>query len=296
MNKKKLIIFSIALVLIIALVLNSVIFTGKVTSSSKDKLKIGMILPLSGQLASLGESAKNGALLSYNDLDSGQKEKISLIFEDDQFNSKNTVAAYHKLVGIDKVNAVICFTSGPCNAISPLAENDKIPLIAIASDPKVQKDKDFVFRLEIAPSEEARVLNQYLVQKNYKRIASVVAVQDGILAAYNEIKNSQSYSQKEIFYTKVKPDENDFRTIITQIMSNNPDVILVGLLPDSAGYFGRQLKEFGYRGDLIGFNFLEGEEAIANAAGGLDGIVYTNAKEPEQWFSIKYKAAYGKSY
>lgn len=258
-------------------------------------IKIGAILPLTGELASLGQSGKNGALLAFQNLTSEQQKKIQLLFEDDQFDPKNTISAFNKLISIDKVDVLICLASGPCNAIAPLAEGQKVPLIAIASDPKIQKDKNFVVRLEIAPSEEVKVLINYIESKKYKRLASIVALQDGILASYDYLLKDERYSAIEVFSEKVKPDEKDYRTIIAKIISEKPDVILVGLLPGFAGDFGKQARTLGYEGDFIGLNFLEGDETLSSAQGTLDGIVFTTRKEPQGWFTDLYKRAYGET-
>ena len=262
----------------------------------KETIKIGAILPLTGELASLGQGAKNGALLAFQELTADQQKKVQLLFEDDQFDPKNTISAFNKLISMDKVNVVICLASGPCNAIAPLAEEQQIPLIALASDPKIQKDKNFVVRLEIAPSEEAKILLDYIETKNYKSLASVVALQDGILAGYDNLLKDTGYSAIEVISEKVKPDEKDYRTVITKIISKQPDVIFVGLLPGFAGDFGKQARTLGYKGDFIGLNFLEGDETLLSAQGTLDGIIFTTRKEPRGWFIDAYKKQYGETF
>lgn len=256
--------------------------------------KVGVILPLSGELASLGESCKNSINLSYGKLSFGQQQKIKLIFEDDQFDPKNTVAAFQKLTEIDQVNLVICFTSGPCGAIAPIAEEKQIPLIAIASNPKIQENKNFIVRLEIAPSQEAKLLLTHLKEKQYQRIASIITLQDGIQAGYTEMKKDAYFQQKEIASETVAPNLKDFHSVIAKLLNSQPAVIFVGLLPGSAGDFARQAKELGYAGKYVGLNFLEGEETLIAAKGALDGIIYTNAQDPEDWFNQVYLKTYKK--
>ena len=255
--------------------------------------KIGIILPLSGELSSLGETTKNGALLAYNNLDN--KNDLRLIFEDDQFDPKNTISAFNKLTEIERVNLVVCFASGPCSAVAPLAEEKKIPLIAIASNPKIQENKNYVVRLEIAPSQEAKTLLTYLQGKNYQSIASVVAQQDGIKAGYGELKKDANFNGREVAMENVAPDLKDFHTTLTKLLTAKPDLIFIGLLPGSAGDFGKQAKEMAYTGDFIGFNFIEGEETLTAAKGSLNGLIYTNAQESQSWFSDLYLKTYQKA-
>src|SRR3989344_1506352 len=269
-------------------------FVSKGSQVSAPVFKVGLILPLTGEVASLGENAKNGANLAYDELLENVKQKIQLIFEDDGFQPKNTVSAFNKLVETDGADVIICFTSGPCNAIAPLADQKQVPLIAVASAP-VQKDREFVVRLEISTSEEAKKLSQFIREKGYAGIASIVAVQDGIQVGYKALSNNPDFSSKEIASESVKPDEKDFRTIISKLISKKPDLIFVGLLPGMAGEFGKQARVLGYKGDFIGFNFVEGEETMEAAQGSLDGIVFTQAADTEDWFAEKYKQTYDKS-
>jgi len=296
MSKKIKLFLGIVVLIIIAsgLFLGSKQIWSKI-APNKDTYKIGVILPLSGDLASLGENSKNGALLAYQELTERQKEKIQLIFEDDHFDPKSTVSAFNKLINIDEASLIICATSGPCSAIAPLAEQSQVPLIAVASNPKIQENKNFVVRLEIAPSEEAKLLLAYLKEKDYKRIASIVATQDGILAGYTELKKDLIFREREVYSEKVDPSLKDFRTSLTKILAQNPDIIFVGLLPGIAGDFGRQVKEMGYTGAFVGLNFLEGDETLVSAKGSLNGIVYTNAQDAQSWFSQLYEKTYHKA-
>jgi len=300
MENKTKIIIAVAIVFLAAL-LAVLLLTGRQAASGfvvvqkQEAFKVGIIGPFTGEVASLGENVKNGALLSYDDLSADKKEKISILFEDDHFDAKTTVSAFNKLVQIDDADAVICFASGPCNAVAPLAEEYKIPLIAVASDPKISVNKSFVVRLEIAPGQEAKVLSEFIKEKNYARIASIVALQDGIKAGYAELMKHPEYSSKEIFSENVNIKEKDLRTVIAKIIEKNPDVIFLGLLPGQAGEFAKQARELGYNKSFVGLNFIEGEETLTAANGTLEGLVYTQAADPTDWFSREYELRYNKS-
>jgi len=279
--------------IVIGLIISYVIFNGINADKPKIKqIKIGVILPLTGELSSLGESAYRGAELAYQALSPENQAKIEIIYEDDQFDPKNTIASFNKLTMIDQVSAIVCFASNTCNAIAPLAEQNKIPLIAIASDPKVQENKNYVFRLEIAPAEEARLLSEYIEINNYQKIASVVAIQDGIQAGYRELKNMSYFRNHEIFTENVNPDEKDFHSVLIKLLNQKPDLIFIGLLPGMAGDLSKQATELGYHGNFIGLNFLQGPETLATAQGTLEGLVYTFAQDNQDWFNRNYLAKY----
>ena len=281
--------------MLVIVVYGGVKLFGTKSEKISETIKIGIILPLSGDVASLGENAHNGGALALNEMSSAIKDRLELIFEDDKFDAKNTVSAFNKLVDVDKVGIVIFFASTPCGAVAPLADQKEIPLIAVASAP-VQKNRIHVVRLELSTTEEGRVMAQYIRTKNYQRIGSIVAVQDGIQSAYSSLIADNVVVAKEVVKESINPIERDFRSSLSKILYAHPDVMIVGLLPGSAGVFAKQARELGYKGDFVGFNFIEGDETLQAAGGAIDGIVYTQASDPAQNFIDKYQTAYGKSF
>lgn len=260
-------------------------------ANTSDGITIGAILPLTGAVASFGETARNAMLLAASSTASGAP--IHIVFEDDHFDPKQTVTAFQKLTTVDHVQAIICLTSAPCSAVAPLAQDQKMPLIAIASAPAISHGRNSVVRLEINPSVEASTIAGYIQSRNYAHIASVVAVQDGIAAGYAGLKTNPGFSSREVDNESVPPDQMEFRTIITKMLAAKPDVMFLGLLPGPAGAFAKEARQLGYHGDFVGMNFIEGAEALTAADGALEGLVYTNASEPQSWFIQKYHATYG---
>ncbi|MEI6553797.1 MAG: ABC transporter substrate-binding protein, partial [bacterium] len=255
MNLKKA--WSLGLFLVLALLL---IWFLNSSNTGQTKTKVGVILPLTGPVASMGESARNGALLAFGD--SSEYSHSSIIFEDDHFDPKTTILAYNKLKEIDKVTSIVCFASASCNAVAPLAEKDHILLMAVATDPLVQLDKQYVFRLEISPMIESQKISEYIKSKNYKSITSVVAIQSGVQAAYNGLTNDSDVNKLISTSESVGVGEKDYRTIISRLLKTKLQAIIVGLLPGDAGNFTKQARELGFGGDFIGFNFIEGEETL----------------------------------
>ena len=290
MNIKKLIILTIVIILI---GITGVVWRNSNTQNiQENNLKIGIILPLTGPIASLGESAKNSAELALTDT---KNKNLELIFEDDSFDPKKTVSAFYKLINTDKVSAVVCFTSSPCNAVAPIAEENKITLMAIASDSKIPIGKKYVFRLEASPSKEAEKINSYIKEKNYKTISAVIAIHDGVQAVYSNLINDSFMKDKIKADEIVNSSISDYRTTISKIMASKPDAILVGLLPGDAGIFTTQARALGFSGDFIGFNFIEGQETLDTGKESIYGIVYSQVSDPETWFTTKYSQRYSKN-
>ena len=93
--------------------------------SEKETIKIGVSIPLSGDVAFLGEGVRDAMLLAKENL-GYTKYNYEIIFEDDQFNSTNTLTAVNKLISIDKVSVISSLGSNLGNVVSPIAEENKI--------------------------------------------------------------------------------------------------------------------------------------------------------------------------
>src|SRR5689334_12506581 len=77
---------------------------------NKSEIKIGAILPLTGDAAQWGIPAKNGASLAVTEInDSGgiNGNKIALIVEDDQCDGDKGVSAFNKLISTSKPNVIV---------------------------------------------------------------------------------------------------------------------------------------------------------------------------------------------
>jgi len=108
-------------------------------TKAESRNKIGVIIPLSGPVSEVGESIRNGIEFSKNDFD--PKDEVKLIFEDDQFQAKNTVNAMWKLIEIDKVDAVITFGGSTSSAVADIAERKSVPMIAVTALSSIGKNK-----------------------------------------------------------------------------------------------------------------------------------------------------------
>lgn len=92
-----------------------------------DRIKLGVIVPLTGPLAFFGQDFVRTFNLTVED-QPDLKKYVDIIWEDSAYDSKKAVAAFNKLSTIDKVDLIYSFGGPMLNALAPLAERQKIPL------------------------------------------------------------------------------------------------------------------------------------------------------------------------
>lgn len=73
---------------------------------TRDEIRVGTILDLSGPAAALGKGVRNGMLMRMDEINAKggiHGRKLTLVAEDDGYDPKKSVMAAQKLVGLDKV-------------------------------------------------------------------------------------------------------------------------------------------------------------------------------------------------
>jgi len=278
----KKIVTGIAVVLLI--VVGIFAFNKKSDTVSKEPIKIGVILPLSGDAAFIGEAAKNSAILAKEGFKE-TKNDYELIFEDDQADSKKTVSAFRKLVDLDKIRAVGTGFAGPGNAIAPLSEKEKIIHFSIASDLNIAKNKKFVFNHWIKPENEAKVYIEKAKNQGLKKIAMLNTNQQGIIAVRDAILEEDP----TLFILKdelIAPQEKDFRTNIIKAKNNGADSFLLMLLPGQLVSAVKQIREMNIK---VPITSVESFEYDQEAVPLLEGEWYVTAADPSSDFTLKFK-------
>ena len=282
---KKIIIGIVAVILIVV----GISYFGKNSSqpTSKEPIKIGVILPLSGDASFIGEAAKNSAILAKESFGK-TKNTYELVFEDDQADSKKTVSAFRKLVDVDKIRAVGTGFAGPGNAIAPLSEKEKIIHFSIASDLNIAKDKKFVFNHWIKPENEAGVYIKEAKKQGLKKIAMINTNQQGIIA----VRDALLKEDPTIFILKdelFNPQEKDFRTAVIKAKNEGADAFLMMLLPGQLTSLVKQIKDLKINVPLTS---VESFEYDLEAVPLLEGQWYVTSADPSENFTASYKEKY----
>ncbi len=288
MTKTTKIVIGVAVVLIIIVGIWYLSSKKTVSPQEKATIKIGAILPLTGDEANLGQSAKNAILLAQSQLAQNTKYNYEVIFEDDAMDPTKTSTALNKLVNIDKIDAVMSFTSGPGNVVSASTQTNKIIHFSNASDANVAKG-DFNFIHWTPPEAEAKKLVEELKSRNITSIALIGMQQQGIIATSNFVKQESAKSGIAINYEEmVQPGTRDFKTIISKIMEAKPQIIVMELFSPELEILAKQIKELGVTTPLTtieSFEFTTQPELF-------EGYWYIQAAESSDKFNSAYTAKF----
>lgn len=117
------------------------------------KIKLGMIMPLTGAAALNGGRIVNAAKMATEEINANGGIlgcELELVIEDSQADAAVAVAAAEKLINKDKVQAIIgAYHSHTTLAVMPLLPDAKVPMVeVIATSPKITEENNgWVFRM-----------------------------------------------------------------------------------------------------------------------------------------------------
>ncbi|MBT4088083.1 MAG: ABC transporter substrate-binding protein [Deltaproteobacteria bacterium] len=140
------------------------------TGVSKDLIKIGATMDLSGPIAFMGKSVRDGAKLYFkrtNDHGGVFGRKIEFIVEDDGYKSPRAVQAVKKLINRDEVFSMFAVLgSAQTNAIYPILKSKGVPLVTPATQNRsvAVPAKELVFLADTHYTQQGKLAVEYVVE------------------------------------------------------------------------------------------------------------------------------------
>jgi branched-chain amino acid transport system substrate-binding protein len=269
-NKKVVILIGIVVVILI------VLFFDKTKNSGA--FEIGLIAPLSGDLAYFGEDFKNGAELAVQEInETGGNFKI--IIEDSQFDPKVAVSAYQKMNLTNNLETVVVFGNGSDEAILPVAEkNEDVVISTFSTASGFPSKSDLAFRYFTNADTDAPVVAKYAVENLKLKKIAILYVQDSFGIDYKNVFSDKfkSAGGQVVASEVIQYTENSYRTEILKLIKNNPEAIYIVAQDYQVVTAIKETKELGYKGKIISVGTIATNRSITQAQGLLEGV-YTTA-------------------
>jgi branched-chain amino acid transport system substrate-binding protein len=279
------------LVVIVAIILIAVVVNKPKDTSA---IKIGFIGALSGDLASLGDEARNSTLLAVKEINEAggiDGRQVEVIFEDGKCAGANAVSATKKLIEVDKVGIIF---GGTCSsetlAAIPVTESSKIVLFTSwALNPKITSDNDFVFRNAPSDVGGAKAVAD-LAYKNGVRKISIITENTDYPVGFEAIflKDFRSLGGEVVHTELFNSDSVDLRSLVSKTMVIQTDAVLINAQGPNVGIITKIIKELGNTRPIYGNIYFADTNVIKNYASYLEGA-YTS--EPANLDSNNPKVA-----
>ncbi|MCI8465940.1 MAG: ABC transporter substrate-binding protein [Lachnospiraceae bacterium] len=226
----------------------------KASGGEVETIKIGLCQPFTGPSAVAGEYSRYGVELAVEEINNaggfevgGKMYKIEIVEEDNEAKPEITNNAYNKLIGQDKVKAIIGpDSSGPLISAGPLATAAKVPAIGTtSSNPDCTLvGGEYVFRACWIDSFQAVVCAKMASETlSAKKVAVLYSNADDYSSglATNFQKEFEALGGEVVaFEAYAGADVKDFKAQLTNIQNSGAEVIF---LPNQAGELPLQIQQ-----------------------------------------------------
>lgn len=211
-------------------------------NTSGSKIVIGAVIPQTGFGAYWGDPVLKGIKLAEADLKvKYPNNDISIAIEDSQSNAAKAVTAAQKLLAVDKADALYSEFSGMSSAVSPVAKAaDKIFLYSTYNQ-KIGEDNVLSLKTFVSFEVACDDFGSY-VNDASKKILIVSSIGDS--APYC-LRGLQKHFSSENIKVIDGVTGTDFKTLLLQNKSFNPDYIIPMMYEDGAYALIKQKNQMG---------------------------------------------------
>ncbi|ALJ56775.1 hypothetical protein AMD24_00608 [Candidatus Xiphinematobacter sp. Idaho Grape] len=281
----------------------------------QEPIRIGVFQSLTGAEASFGQevmkgiemamkeiNAQGGVLVKWNKKNS-LRCPLEIIVRDNQSKPGETSAIARELISRYRVVALIGeVSSGRTLEAAPIAQRYHVPLLAnSASNDRVTKIGNYVFRISYRDSQQGEVLARYIYLLGKRKAALLVdssrdnsatmadSFKKQFIALGGDIVERQSYNAHD----------KDFQAQVTTIKNSGADCLFLPGVYTECATIMKQARSLGLNLSTFGGDSWDSPVFVNVAGKAAEGAVFTNsfsADDPDptvQSFVQSYRSKYG---
>jgi branched-chain amino acid transport system substrate-binding protein len=270
------------------------------TDNQKAIVKIGAILPLTGDASVYGKAIKNGIDLAYNE--SPIKDRIQIIYEDDAGQAQTGVTAINKLAE-QNVNVIVGGAmSSVAAAIAPISKDKKITLLSpTATLPSLTNAGEYFFRLWPSDNYDGEIMANHAYNSLGIKKVAVLYVNLDYGVGINQVFTDKfkGLGGSVVYDDGYAQGATDFRTQLQKVKESGAEALfLPGYYQEIANIL-KQAKELNLKIQILSVNSFYDPKLLEIAGPVAEGAIFTyptfdnESKDAvTSKFVEKYNAAY----
>jgi ABC-type branched-subunit amino acid transport system substrate-binding protein len=258
----------------------------------KETIKIGVVLPLSGNMSQAGEMGQMGALMRLKELTADSHFHYQLIFEDDGFVYSRTAMAVKKLRDFDHADVIVTMWGyGSEIALPYLANNPQILHLNVDRWSDGRGNNDFVCGASL--DGYIYKLVALLKTRHYRRVVFIGTAEQGTEFYRKKILTELPKNGIHVMDTTMLSTEAmDLRTWILKTKEENPDVVLECLQMPTVQILLKQMRDLGVT--IPVGHTTQGVFEVEPSL--LENSWHVYPGMPTKTWQKKFQAVYGKGY
>lgn len=287
---------------------------------------VGVILPLSGKYAAFGSAVQRGIELAQSERNP-KARSTPFIFRDVGAEAEENARAVERLAREDRVMALIGpLSGGAALSAAESAQNEALPLIALAQRDGIPEIGNFVFRDALTNRNQVETLVRYATERQLAKRFAILAPNNRLGQEQAELFAQAVALHGGTIVARQSYEENatDFRTPVKLIKGEDPtipdptdkesrrhvrplipppqpfDAIFIPDVGERVGMIAPYLAFYGLEGVLMlgtsGWNtpdLLENSSRYVEGAVIVDGFFAGSTTPRTQKFVERYTARYG---
>ena len=258
------------------------------SARAAEPVPIGAIEILSGPNAAYGTAIKAGLDLALAAVNEKGGRKLALTVEDSGGTKDGAINAARKLIGRDKVVAIIGPTlSNEMFAVGPVTNARGVPTIGTSTTAKgITEIGPFIFRTSLPESDVIPVTLKKAMARGAKTIALLYANDDAFSkSGFDTMQAAAQAAGLQILATEsFGSKDTDFSAQLTKIKSLKPDAVGISALVEPISGVLLQARQLGFGNETL---FLGGNGANSPKLGQIAGAAADGMLVGSPWFVAK---------
>lgn len=267
------------------------------------QIGLGVMLPLTGEGATLGQDCKNGVELALAESNAMGGAQILATYEDSQGKPQLGVNAYNKFrnQGIRVILGDLF--SGPTLAVAPLADRDKVFLFSPgASNPKLTGVSKYVFRNYPSDNFEGKLIAKYAKQKGYDKVAVLHPTNEygvGLTDVFSD--TFRKLGGEIVLVEGYSDEETDFRGVLGKVSRSGAKALYLPGYYAAVARIAVQSRQLNITVPMLSNVGVEDPKLLELGRNAVEGLTYTapavdlSAKDPVvQAFVTAYRGRFHK--
>jgi branched-chain amino acid transport system substrate-binding protein len=277
-----------------------------------DKIKIAVALPLTGDIASLGQGLKRAVAMRVEEANAAHELSmpVEVINFDDRSDPKEAVSVANRIVSDRNVVAVIGhFNSGCSIPASRIYAQAHLPMISPASsNPELTNQQltpqwtwpKSIFRANTTDNVQGAYGADFVLNDLQVKRAAIIhdktAYGQGVAEEFK--KRFEAQGGVVTAFEGLQTGDRDFRSLLTRVKGTNPRAIYFGGMFSEGGILVRQTRDIGFKGYFVTCEANYDPSFIQTAGAAAEGAFVTFLGSPPelqpaaQDFIKRYKARY----
>ncbi len=257
--------------------------SGNDASASGDNvIKIGVFEPQTGENGGGGLQEVYGIRYAnqvYPTVEVGGTEyTIQLVEVDNKSDKTEAVTAAQKLVSEGVVTVLGSYGSGVSIAAGDIFAEAGIPAIGCScTNPQVTSGNEWYFRTCFLDPFQGTVMANYAIQNGYQKAAVITQLGDDYSSGLGSFFKSafEKLGGTIVAEEQFQTNQSDFKAILTNIKSANPDIIFAPSSITTAPLIIKQAREMGITAVIAAGDTWENATIIENAGADAEGTVFS---------------------